>query len=182
MAKFFVIPILIIYPFLLFFLFRNGFQPRLLSILLIACAVFQMLGRKKNPLSRVFAAICFLFAILLAFLNSAVAAKIYPIAVNFVLLAFFFISLIYPPSLAERFARIKNPDLPEKAVDYCRKVTLVWCFFFIINAGLSFATLHFSTEVWTVYNGFISYLLIGLLFTVEFIYRTRLIKRIAYDK
>jgi uncharacterized membrane protein len=182
MLKALIIPIFIIYPFLLLFLLRNSFSPRYLSIVLAFFVIVQLLRKAKDPLSLVFAGICFVFAVLLALLNSEIAAKSYPIAVNLVLLACFALSLIYPPSLAERFARVKHPDLPEKAVNYCRNVTAIWCLFFILNALISFATLRFSTEVWTLYNGFISYILVGLLFTAEFIYRSRLMKRIADDR
>ncbi|MDR2105410.1 MAG: hypothetical protein LBP51_06625 [Deferribacteraceae bacterium] len=152
-----------------------------MAFLLAVCALIQLLRRGKNPLALVFAILCSIFAAALLLLNSVAAAKLYPIAVNLVLLLFFSLSLIYPPSAAERFARLKQPDIPNVAVQYCRKVTIVWCLFFIFNASVSFATTRFSTQVWTIYNGFASYILIGLLFAVEFGYRTRLIKRLPHD-
>jgi uncharacterized membrane protein len=53
-----------------------------------------------------------------------------------------------------------------------RKVTMVWLYFFVVNAGISAGTAIWgSLEAWTLYNGLISYLLIGSIFTGEFAVR-----------
>jgi uncharacterized membrane protein len=68
-------------------------------------------------------------------------------------------------------ARLQEPDLPESGVLYTRKVTLVWCAFFIMNAATALYTCFESIEIWTLYNGLISYLLAGSLFAGEWIVR-----------
>jgi uncharacterized membrane protein len=74
--------------------------------------------------------------------------------------------------MIERFARLAQPDLPEVAVIWTKKVTSVWCLFFILNTCIALYTVLFtSTQIWVLYNGFISYLLMGLLFAGEFILR-----------
>ena len=51
-------------------------------------------------------------------------------------------------------------------------MTIVWCCFFIINGGIAAYTTFFcSREVWALYNGGISYALMGTLFVVEYIIR-----------
>lgn len=94
----------------------------------------------------------------------------YPICVNLILLINFSYSLIKPPSMIERFARLRDKELPPEAVYYTRNVTKIWCLFFISNGTISFLTIY-NIEYWTLYNGFISYLLIGLLLGGEYIYR-----------
>jgi uncharacterized membrane protein len=54
----------------------------------------------------------------------------YPVIINLCLLAVFGYSLRHPPSVIERIARFREPDLPASGVAYTRKVTWVWCFFF----------------------------------------------------
>ena len=54
----------------------------------------------------------------------------YPVIINLCLLAVFSYSLRHPPSVIERIARFREPDLPASGVAYTRKVTWVWCFFF----------------------------------------------------
>jgi len=90
----------------------------------------------------------------------------------------FFYSILYPPTIIERFARIKTPDLPKKAIQYTKKVTMVWCGFFIVNGLVALWTALFaSVKIWTFYNGFLSYILMGTLFITEFIYRQYKISR-----
>src|SRR5690606_37208099 len=83
-------------------------------------------------------------------------------------------TLVKPPSMIERFARLAEPDLPETGVIWTRKVTIVWCIFFVLNALVALATVLFAPmQIWVLYNGFISYLLMGLLLLGEFILRKR---------
>ncbi len=73
--------------------------------------------------------------------------------------------------MIERFARLQEPDLPESGVKYTRTVTKIWCVFFIINGSISFSTCFMDMKIWMLYNGFISYLLIGTLFISEWLVR-----------
>ena len=95
----------------------------------------------------------------------------YPVAVNFFLLILFFSSLWQKQTLIERFARLQEPQLPDHAIGYTRTVTKVWCCFFIINGAISLTTGFISMGLWTLYNGLISYLLIGLLIAGEWLVR-----------
>jgi uncharacterized membrane protein len=81
-------------------------------------------------------------------------------------------------TFVEKIARSQAPDLSEREVKYCRSVTQVWCVFFLLNAftGLVLAGWASSTA-WALYTGLIAYLLIGLLFAVEFVVRKYLFRR-----
>lgn len=93
----------------------------------------------------------------------------YPVLMNLTFLIVFGLSLKYPPSIIELFARMVEKDFPDKAVAYTKKVTLAWCIFFIFNGGVAFYTAWLKDmSIWTLYNGLISYLLMGLFFIVEF--------------
>ena len=87
----------------------------------------------------------------------------YPVIVNVLMLVLFGSSLWQRQTMIERFARLKEPDLPERGVKYTRTVTGVWCAFFMINGSIAFITCFSSLEAWTLYNGLISYLLMGTL-------------------
>ena len=88
------------------------------------------------------------------------------------MLVVFLISLIYPPTIIEQIARFKDPNLPIEAVKYIRKVTILWCVFFLLNMIFSLYTaLFFSIKMWMLYNGFIFYIIMGILFLIEFIVR-----------
>ncbi|QUM76038.1 hypothetical protein HWV00_07280 [Moritella sp. 24] len=106
------------------------------------------------------------------FSDSDIGFKLYPLMVNFAMFAVFAYSYLKPPTVIETFARLQDPNLPDHALSYIRKVTLVWCGFFIINASISLYTAVYSSfKVWTLYNGFIAYILIGSLCAIEFVVR-----------
>lgn len=97
-----------------------------------------------------------------------------PAAMNAGLLLVFGHSLVSPPSVVEQIARVMEPALPESAISYTRKVTMVWCGFFVLNGGIALYTaLYTSLATWTLYNGLIAYMLMGILFLVEFLIRRR---------
>jgi uncharacterized membrane protein len=100
--------------------------------------------------------------------------KFYPVAVNATLLLAFAGSLFGGMPMVERLARLQDPDLPAAAVIYTRRVTWMWCGFFLFN-GLAalYTTLYSSFEHWAWYNGGIAYGLIALLFCGEWLVRLR---------
>jgi uncharacterized membrane protein len=109
--------------------------------------------------------------------GSAIEIRLYPVVMNAVMLAAFGYSLLYPPSLVERIARLREPDLPAEGVIYTRRVTMVWCGFFIVNGGIAMYTALFSSlAVWTLYNGLIAYLAMGALFLIEYLVRLRVMR------
>ena len=111
----------------------------------------------------------FLFA---ALRNAGGSLTLYPLLVSGAMLAIFTASLIHPPTVIERLARLQHPDLPPEGVRYTRRITQIWCGFFIANGSIiaALALLH-ADRAWTWYTGFISYLLMGALFAGEWIYR-----------
>ena len=102
----------------------------------------------------------------------------YPVVINLSMLALFGHSLKYGPCMIERLAKLKEPDLPPEAKPYLVKVTLIWCLFFVLNGLMALYTaLATSIETWTLYNGFIAYLLMGTLLGGEWLYRTLWLKK-----
>lgn len=86
-------------------------------------------------------------------------------------------SLLWPPTIVEQIARFREPDLPVEVNSYLRKVTIAWLTFFIINAAISAATAASgSLRLWTLYNGLISYMAMGVMFAAEFLVR-QLVRR-----
>jgi uncharacterized membrane protein len=106
--------------------------------------------------------------------------KLYPVMVSAVLLAVFGASLWRGPTIVERIARLREPQLPNAAIAYTRKVTIAWCAFFFANGAVSAATALWANEqVWVLYNGLLAYVLIGGFFAVEWLLRQRMRARLA---
>lgn len=107
--------------------------------------------------------------------NTELSLRFYPVWINLCLFGLFFISLLYPPSFVERLARLQDPNLSQHAIQYTQKVTVVWCIFFIVNGGIATATALWSDFFWwSLYNGLIAYVLIGLLMGIEYGIRIRM--------
>jgi uncharacterized membrane protein len=104
--------------------------------------------------------------------NSELLLRLYPSLVNLGLLIAFGATLVHGPSMIEKFARLGNPDLPPGAVRHTRRVTQVWCVFFLLNGAFSaYTALYWSRASWSLYNGAIAYVLIGVLLIAEVIWR-----------
>ncbi len=139
--------------------------------------VFNNISRNINII-RILTMAGFALAILSWVKHDAQWFRYYPVAVNSFFLMLFGYSLFKPPSVIERLARFKHPDLPEQGVHYTRKVTFVWCVFFLFNGFAALYTVIASTfKIWAIYNGFISYLLIGALLLGEYCFRIYRLKR-----
>lgn len=104
--------------------------------------------------------------------NSEMLLRIYPSLVNLGLLIAFGATLVRGPSMIEKFARLGNPNLPPPAIRHTRRVTQVWCAFFVLNGAFSaYTALYWSRASWSLYNGAIAYGLIGVLLVAEVIWR-----------
>ena len=74
--------------------------------------------------------------------------------------------------MVERFARLQNPALSPEQLRYCRRVTVIWCGFFVLNASLSAAVAVWgSLRLWSLYTGLIAYVLMGMLGGTEYVVR-----------
>ena len=173
-----VVALSVAYP-LLVYSGLGRVAPAWLALLLVVLAGLRALATRQPVW--LFAALGGLLLAAFATLgNSVLPLKFYPVLVNAVLLAVFAISLRHPPSAIERLARLHEPDLPESGVRYTRHVTQVWCGFFVINGALAAFTIwHGDLALWSLYNGLISYALMGGLMGAEYLVRRRLLKRLA---
>lgn len=162
------------------YLALQHFQPRTVTLMLLALLVLRSPARTWHWLRRLGWAAWLLaagIAALTSFLwqaNDPIWVLLYPVLMSGAMLAAFAYSLWRPPSMVERFARLREPDLPPEGVAYTRRVTQVWCGFFVLNGGIAAWTAFAAArEVWVLYNGLISYLLMGLLLAGEWLYRQR---------
>ena len=189
---FYVISIL--YPILVFTLlvvFKLPLKLLSLCVIALAAALFVSVSAKnkeKNldwkPLAT---SILFFLAGLLCFLtDEAIFLKLYPVAINLIFLVFFGSTLFRGPNMIFRFATLADKSVKgsfheKKVENYCRKVTVIWCIFFILNGTVAILTVFAgkifgitpenADKVWSLYNGGISYILMGFLFAAEFIVR-----------
>ena len=174
-----VLAIGIAYPFLVYFGLRT-LPPGLVALSLVALlAVRVAVSSRKSARDFVPYLIAGVVVLILAARSPVVGLKAYPILVSLGFAAAFAYSLMWPPTIVERIARFRHPDLPLAVNSYLRKVTIAWLIFFIVNATISAATAASgSLRLWTLYNGLISYLAMGMMFAVELLIRQRVHRRL----
>jgi uncharacterized membrane protein len=148
------------------------FSPRMVCLVVgVLFAIRLLYCRKKPsawlPLGDKIAVGGLVLALMGVILDSRVSAQMYPVMVNGVLLVTFYSSVLNPPTVIERMARAREPDLPVSAIPYIERVTLVWSAFFLINGVVALLTVLVWQEWWLLYNGMLSYVLAGTLFAVE---------------
>ncbi len=169
----------IAYPFIVYFGLMK-FSPLAVGLGLVTFLILRLFlnRRRQSRKSEAWIYLIVLGAVVaLLAVNEMLAIKAYPVLISLSFAAVFGYSLIYPPPIIERFARMMEGELDAQAIRYTRHVTEAWVIFFIANASLSLWTaLYADLATWTLYNGFISYLLIGLMFGGEYILR-RFVKR-----
>jgi uncharacterized membrane protein len=154
-------------------------SPRWVALLLVALALARAWVTRES-FWLVAAALAGVLAIAGALGDQWGPLKLYPALVNLVMFGLFATSLWRGPSVVERVARLRDPDLPPAAVAYTRRVTQVWCGFFVVNGLAAAATaLWASAGVWALYNGLLSYVAMGLLMGGEWLVRRRVRGRIA---
>lgn len=162
----------LLYP-LAVYIGLQHFDPRTLVLLVIAVAGLRVLA-DANAARHLWLWIP-LFGLLVFWIlisNSELGLKLYPVLLNLSFFVMFAWSLKHPPSMVERLARLREPDLPSAAISYTAKVTATWCVFFALNGSVALSTaLWASDELWLLYNGLIAYLFMGLLFGGEWLIR-----------
>ena len=163
---------LVTYPFLVLLgLTHWGITP--IAMMLMAAACLKLLIDRHSQLAPLYwlGVVC---GILSLWRQETVWLKFYPVAMNIGALSIFAWTLTSSQSMIERLARIKEPNLPASGVAWTRKVTQVWCVFFLCNALIAAYTAVFgSLSMWTWYNGFVSYILMGGLLLGEYVLRRR---------
>lgn len=163
----------LLYPFAVYYGMEH-FAPWQFGLLLGGLWLARALTGGRRPGSLWMAVAAIAFCLLLALFDSPLLLRWYPVLISGFMLALFGLSLKYGPPVVERLARLSEPELPDNAIRYTRQVTIAWCVFFLCNGLLAAAlTLWAPLSWWMLYNGLISYGLMGLLFAVEWLLRQR---------
>lgn len=149
------------------------FEPRWLGLFLLMVAVLRAIA-SREPVWWFAAAGALVLVVATFVLNDGLPLKLYPVLVNAVMLVVFAASVWKPPTVIERLARLRHPDLPPEGVHWVTNVTKAWCVFFVVNGGIALWTaVAASDATWVLYNGAIAYVLIGVMLGGEWLLRPR---------
>jgi uncharacterized membrane protein len=178
--------LLVAYPLIVYFGLQH-FSIRVIAPILLGAVVlrFALTHKAQRTMpwllpGTVLGASCLALATLS---NNAQISLLYPVIMSLVMLTTFALSLYKGPSVIESFAALQNEQtakrkkqvaepLTKEVSAYCKNVTRVWCVFFAINAFIAGYTVwQGDLAMWTLYNGLVSYLLMGILFAAELVVR-----------
>ncbi|MDI6933614.1 hypothetical protein QMN21_18810 [Serratia sp. Se-PFBMAAmG] len=163
----------LLYPFAVHFGMAH-FAPWQFGLLLGVLWLGRALSAPRRPGGLWMAMAALAFCALLGLSDSAQLLRWYPVLISLFMLALFGASLLHGMPMAERLARLREPELPPKAVHYTRQVTQAWSLFFLVNGLIAASlTLWAPLSWWTLYNGVIAYAAMGLLFAIEWLIRQR---------
>lgn len=162
----------IIYPFV-FFIGLSYFELRTMLLVLIVPLLLRFITLKKFTFKSKSILLFGLMFLGIVFLkNNPRYFMLTPVLINLGLLAVFGSSLFTSQCLIEKFARLQTNDLTAEELLYCRQINIIWCMFFLMNIGIAgYLTWINNLVFWTVYNGFIGYILLGALVVIELFYR-----------
>ncbi|MGV2288918.1 hypothetical protein AAHK20_09400 [Trinickia sp. YCB016] len=108
----------------------------------------------------------------IALTGSELLLRLYPTLVNAGLLAAFAATLSGGPTMIEKFARLRHPELSARQVQHTRRMTKIWCAFFVANGAVSaYLAWCGARAAWALYNGVVAYLIIGALIGGEIVWR-----------
>lgn len=131
-----------------------------------------------KPLKSIFPISFSMLVIYLVYCVKIVSLKYYPVAMNFIFFMIFFSSSFRKETAIQKIIKRVESDCSDYLWNYGRKLNYIWALITFVNLSLSFCTLFLSPKIWAVYNGFISYCIIGLAFCIEYIVRISYKRRI----
>ena len=177
MLIFLSVVLTLVYPLTIWFA-EGAVEPRVLAGLLLLAGLTRLASGRFSHAARWWGGGTMLLVLLTVWTNVVFPFKLYPVIVNAMLFGIFAYSLFVPPSAIERIAHMREPHLPPQAIAYTRRVTQIWCGFFAVNGVIAvYTALYASSAHWSLYNGFVAYILIGLLFAGEYCVRRRVMGR-----
>jgi uncharacterized membrane protein len=174
--------LLALYPFAVYFGIQ--FLPPTFFALLLAVVV-MLRGAIARPEERAtilpVTLILFAYAVAAAIIARTQALLYYPVLINSTLCVVFSWSLKAGDPLLLRIVRARGTPINEHALRYLTRLTAVWASFFAMNALVALWTTTTTLQIWTLYNGLISYVLVGTLGLSEWLYRIHYKKKHGVD-
>ena len=112
------------------------------------------------------------YSLTISLVNSEPLLRFYPVIISLALASLFILSVLTNrPLITETLRKLKRP-LPQEAITYLHRLTLLWGLLLLANAGVAaYTACCMSLAQWTLYNGALSYLIFALFFLLELVFR-----------
>lgn len=172
--------LLAVYPFIIYF----GIQvvpPSLFGILLVIVLLlrFGIIPSGERATALPLVGVLLIYAVSTAIFGSTKLLLYYPVLVNLLLFILFAGSLRHEEPFLLRIVRASGMPISEHGPRYLTRLTAVWAAFFVVNGAIAIWTTIQSIEIWTIYNGLVSYLLAATLMLCELAFRRHYKRRMG---
>ena len=166
-TKIFFSVFVIAYPFVIFYTLQQNIAMKFIGLILLMAVVFSFVRNKNKYMFMLGLLLCFL----VIFFNQEIFLKFYPVLMNAGVCSVFALSLRKTPLITQFAQKINKNYLDDNELNYTRRATIAWAIFMFFNTIASLITVFLSNETWVLYNGFVSYILIGLMMGAEYLIR-----------
>lgn len=153
-----------------------------IALLILLGMRFGVLLPEERPILLPVLLLYVAYAALAALADSKTMLLFYPVLVSCTLCVLFLNSIRVGEPLLLRVLRARGWAMSEHAPRYLHNLTLIWAGFFALNGAVALWTATLSIEAWTVYNGFLSYVLVAILVAVEYVFRRWYKRRMGVDQ
>lgn len=161
---------IVAYPFVVFYALQQNIAVKFIGLVLLIAVLFSFIRNKNKYMLTLGLTLCFC----VIFFNQEIFLKLYPVLMNACVCGIFALSLRKTPVITQIAQKMCKKPLEKHQLIYTKHATQAWAIFMFINTIISFITIFLSTKIWTVYNGFISYILIGIMMLCEYTIRKRI--------
>jgi uncharacterized membrane protein len=163
----------VLYPCLVYIgLQRWSFQMFGLLIIAVGAVRFALSDRNNSKVNLALFGVTVVCGIGIWCFPSELAVKLYPVLMSAFVGSLFAFSLRDKEALIEKVARLRGAQMTPAAVRYTRRLTAIWALVLYLNGGVALYLAHFATtQAWTLYCGFLSYVILGAFAGGELVFR-----------
>lgn len=161
------------YPFLVYFGIQRFNASTFAIILLIVLAIrgYSTMAM-LNVWQTASLIVLVTYSLVTAILNNQLMLLFYPVVASISIACVFFVSLKDKQPLLEKIAERMGEVINKHAQHYLYWLTFIWGILLVINGVIAaYTAFYLSLKQWALYNGFISYILLGSFFIIELIFR-----------
>lgn len=170
--------LLALYP-LLVYSGLGRISPGSFGLLLMLLVAGRVILGPRTLQQMIFGLVVLTYCLLVAWFDSPLLLRLYPVVVSFLIGAGFLYSLRAQQPLLERVARLRHEHISSAGLRYIRRLTLVWGLVIVANGLLAaYTACCTSWQVWAFYNGLLSYALMAAFFGAEWLFRQHYRKRV----
>ncbi len=145
---------------------------------LLACLRYAVAKQKGQFADLAPFVVVIIYSIALSLSEGDALLRLYPVVVSLSMAVVFALSLRAEKSFIESLASLSGKAITPNAKRYTRRLTAVWASLLLVNALVAlYLAMYASLENWALYCGLLAYIIMGIVFAAEWLFRQYYIRR-----